>query len=141
MVKLNDRCSTVLQNKLPPKEKDLGSFILLCIIGNTTVSNALADLGASISVMSFSMFKRLGLGTPKPISIMIEMADMSMQSPKGIVKNDLVKIDKFIFPMNFVILDIMEDNNVPIILRRPVLATAHARIDVFGRKVSLEIGT
>ncbi|GKA90601.1 hypothetical protein Tco_0812471 [Tanacetum coccineum] len=117
MVKLNARCSAVLQNEISPKEKDPGCFILPCIIGNTTVSNTQADLAASISVMPFSMFKRLGLGTPKPIIMVIEMADRSMQSPKGI------------------------DNKVPIILRRPMLATAHDRIDVFRLKISLEVGT
>ncbi|GKD38185.1 reverse transcriptase domain-containing protein [Tanacetum coccineum] len=75
MVKLNARCSNVLQNELPSKEKDPGIFVLPCINGNTTVSNALADLGASISVMSFSMFKRLGLGNPRPVNMVIEMAD------------------------------------------------------------------
>ncbi|GKD12610.1 hypothetical protein Tco_1197017 [Tanacetum coccineum] len=84
MVKLNAQCSAVLQNKLPPKEKDPGSFIIPCIIGNTTVSNALADLGASISVMPFLMFKWLGLGTPKPISIVIEMADRLENLEEGI---------------------------------------------------------
>ncbi|GJT98970.1 retrovirus-related pol polyprotein from transposon TNT 1-94 [Tanacetum coccineum] len=87
MVKLNARCSAVLQNELPLKEKDPKSFILPCIIGNMTVSNALADLGASISVMPFSLFKRLGLGNPKPVRMLIEMADKSMQSPKGIIEN------------------------------------------------------
>ncbi|GKA30025.1 DNA damage-inducible protein 1-like protein [Tanacetum coccineum] len=139
MVKLNSRCSVVLQNKLPPKEKDPGSFVLSCIIGNTTVSNALADLGASISVMPFSMFKHLGLGNPRPVNMVIEMADRSMQSPKGIVENILVKIHKFIFPVDFVILDIVEDNKVSIILGRPMLTTSHARIDVFGGKISLEV--
>ncbi|GKC46491.1 retrovirus-related pol polyprotein from transposon TNT 1-94 [Tanacetum coccineum] len=114
MVKLNTRCSAVLQNELPPKEKDPRSFILPCIIG---------------------------LGTPKPISMVIEMADKSMQSPKGIVENVLVKIDKFIFLMDFVILDIVEDNKVPIILGRAMLATTYARIDVLGKKISLEVGT
>ncbi|GJZ68562.1 DOF zinc finger protein DOF5.7-like protein [Tanacetum coccineum] len=89
MVKLNARCLAVLQNELPPKEKDPESSILPCVIGNTTVSNALADLGARISIMPFSMFKRLGLGNPKPVNMMIEMVDMSMQSPKGIVENVL----------------------------------------------------
>ncbi|GJZ57762.1 retrovirus-related pol polyprotein from transposon TNT 1-94 [Tanacetum coccineum] len=135
MVKLNARCSAVLQNELPPKEKDQGSFVLPCIIGNTTVSNALADLGDSISVIPFSMFKRLGLGNPRPVNMVIEMADRSMQSPKGIVENVPVKIHKFMFPVDFVILDIVEDNKVPIILGRPMLATAHARIDVFGGKI------
>ncbi|GJR32545.1 retrovirus-related pol polyprotein from transposon TNT 1-94 [Tanacetum coccineum] len=76
---------------LPPKEKDPGSFILPCVIGNTTISNALVNLGVSISVMPFSMFKRLGLGNPKPINMMIKMANRSMQSPKGIVENVLEK--------------------------------------------------
>ncbi|GKG15655.1 reverse transcriptase domain-containing protein, partial [Tanacetum coccineum] len=89
MVKLNSRCSAILQNELPPKKKDPKSFILPCVIGNTTVSNALADLGARISVMPFSTLKRLGLGNPKPINMMIEIADKSMQSPKGIVENVL----------------------------------------------------
>ncbi|GKC78602.1 zinc knuckle CX2CX4HX4C containing protein, partial [Tanacetum coccineum] len=124
---------------LPPKETDPGSFVLPCIIGNTMVSNALADLGASISVMPFSMFKRLGLGNPRSINLVIEMADRSMQSPKRIVENVLVKIHKFIFPVDFVILDIVKDNKVPIILGRPMLATTHARIDVFGGKISLEV--
>ncbi|GJU21325.1 putative reverse transcriptase domain-containing protein [Tanacetum coccineum] len=68
------------------------------------------------------------------------MADRSMQSPKGIVENVLVKIYKLIFLVDFFILDIVEDNKVPIILGRPMLATAHARIDVFGGKISLEVG-
>ncbi|GJW55975.1 homeodomain-like protein [Tanacetum coccineum] len=80
------------------------------------------------------------LGNPRPVNMVIEMADRSMQSPKGIVENVLVKIHKFIFPVDFVILDIVKDNKVPIILRRPMLATAHARIDVFGGKISLEVG-
>ncbi|GKE36086.1 reverse transcriptase domain-containing protein [Tanacetum coccineum] len=103
--------------------------------------NAFADLGASISVMLFSMFKRLGLGNPRPVNMVIEMADRSMQSPKGIVENVQVKIHKFIFPVDFVILDIIKDNKVPIILGRPMLATTHARIDIFGGKISLEFGT
>ncbi|GKE06885.1 homeodomain-like protein [Tanacetum coccineum] len=73
--------------------------------------------------------------------MVIEMADRSMQSQKGIVKNVLVKINKFIFPVDFIILDIVENNKVPIILKRPMLATAHARIDVFDKKISLKVGT
>ncbi|GJX82503.1 homeodomain-like protein [Tanacetum coccineum] len=140
MVKLNARCSTIPQNELPPKKKDPRSFILPRVIVNMTVSNPLADLRASISVMSFFMFKRLGPGDPKPIRILIEMANKSMQSPKRIIENVLVKIDKFIFPMDLVILDIVEDDKVPIILGRPMLATNHARIDVFGKNFSLEVG-
>ncbi|GKF58913.1 homeodomain-like protein, partial [Tanacetum coccineum] len=68
------------------------------------------------------------------------MANRSMQSPKGIKENVLVKISNFIFPIDFVILNIMEDENVPIILDRPMLATAHAKIDVYGKNISLGDG-
>nr|GEV64880.1 hypothetical protein [Tanacetum cinerariifolium] len=129
----------IFSEKLPPKEKDLGSFVLPCIIGNTTINNAFDDLEASISIMPFSMFKGLGLENPRPVNMVTEMADRSMQSPKGIVENVLVKIHKFIFPVDFVIPNIVEDNKVLIILGRPMLATLHARIDVFGGKISLEV--
>ncbi|GKA73536.1 putative reverse transcriptase, RNA-dependent DNA polymerase [Tanacetum coccineum] len=127
------------QNKLPLKETDPESFILPCIIENHSMSNALADLGASISIMPYSLFKRLGLGRLKPIKMTIEMADRSMQSPKGIKENVLVKISNFAFPVDFVILEIMEDENVLIILGRPMLATTHAKIDVYGKKISLGV--
>ncbi|GKC42746.1 homeodomain-like protein [Tanacetum coccineum] len=132
--------SVTCQNRLPPKETDPGSFILPCIIGNYSMSNALADLGASISIMPYSLFKILGLGSLKPIKMTIKMADRSMQSPKGIKENVLVKISNFIFPVDFVILDIMEDENVLIILGRPMLATAHAKIDVYSKKISRGVG-
>ncbi|GJW40157.1 putative reverse transcriptase, RNA-dependent DNA polymerase [Tanacetum coccineum] len=104
------------------------------------MSNALANLEASIIVMPYSLFKRLGLGSLKPIKMTIEMADRSMQSPKWIKENALVKISNFMFPIDFVVLDIMEDENVLIILGRPMLATAHAKIDVYGKKISLGVG-
>ncbi|GJW84445.1 retrovirus-related pol polyprotein from transposon TNT 1-94 [Tanacetum coccineum] len=75
--------------------------------------------------------KGLGMGNPKPIKMVIEMVDKSMQSSKGIIENVLVKIDKFIFLVDFVIMYNVEDGKVPIILVRPMLATAHAWIDVF----------
>ncbi|GJV20206.1 homeodomain-like protein [Tanacetum coccineum] len=84
--------------------------------------------------MPYSLFKRLGLGSLKPIKMTIEMADRSMQSPKGIKENVLVKISNFVFPVDFVVLDIMKDENISIILGRPMLATAHAKIDVYVDK-------
>jgi len=64
-VELNATCSTILQNRLPQKLKDPGSFTIPCLIDNLHINNALADLGASINVMPYSLFKRLGLGKPK----------------------------------------------------------------------------
>ncbi|GJS41576.1 putative reverse transcriptase, RNA-dependent DNA polymerase [Tanacetum coccineum] len=104
------------------------------------MSNALADLGESISVMPYSLFKRLGLGSLKPIKMTIEMVDKSMQSLKGIKQNVLVKISKFLFSVDFIILDIMEDENILIILGRPMLASTHTKIDVYDKKISLGVG-
>ncbi|GJT15690.1 zinc knuckle CX2CX4HX4C containing protein [Tanacetum coccineum] len=137
---MNPRCSALLQNQLPPKENDPGSFILPCSIERLDFNNALADLGASISIMPFSMFKRLGIGKLEPINMVIEMADDTKCIPKGIVKNLLIKIDKFILPIDFVILDMIEDFRMPIILGRPLLTTAHAKVDIFRNTISLEDG-
>ncbi|GJW03316.1 ribonuclease H-like domain-containing protein [Tanacetum coccineum] len=126
------------KNQLPPKEEDLGSFILSCSIGRLDFNNALADLGASINIMPFSMYKHLGMGKLEPISMVIKMADNTKSIPKGIVKNLLIKIDKFIFPVDFILLDIIEDFIMPIILGRPLPATTHAKVDIFRKSISLE---
>ncbi|GKE41834.1 hypothetical protein Tco_1469118, partial [Tanacetum coccineum] len=83
-IKMNPRCLALLQNHLPHKEQDSGSFILPCSIGKLDFKNALADLGASISIMPFSMYKRLGIGKLEPINMIIEMADNTKCTPKGI---------------------------------------------------------
>nr|GEV86249.1 hypothetical protein [Tanacetum cinerariifolium] len=139
-VRMNPRCSALLQNQLPPKEQDPGSFILLCSIERLDFNNTLADLGANISVMPFSMYKCLGMGKLKPINMVNEMSDNTKCTPKGIVKNLLVKIDKFNFPVDFVVLDMVKEFMMPIILGRPLLATAHAKVDIFRKSISLEIG-
>ncbi|GKC78099.1 zinc knuckle CX2CX4HX4C containing protein [Tanacetum coccineum] len=138
---MNPRCSALFQNHLPPKEQDLESFIHPCYIKKLDFKNALADLGASISIMPFSMYKHLGIGKLTPINMLIEMADNTKCTPKGIVKNLLIKINKFIFPVDFVILDMVEDIRMPIILGRPLLATAHAQVDIFRKTISLEVGS
>ena len=92
--------------------------------------NALCDLGASISLMSFSVFRRLQLGEAKPTTVTLQLADRSLAHPRGIIEDVLVKVDKFIFPADFIVLDMEEDTNVPIILGRPFLATCQALIDV-----------
>ncbi|GKC98129.1 hypothetical protein Tco_1168404 [Tanacetum coccineum] len=129
-VRMNPRCSAILLNQLPPKEKDTGTFILPCSIGRLYFNNALADLGASIRIMPFSMYKRLVIGKLKEIKINIELADNSKCTPKGIVRNLLIKIDKFILPIDFIVLDILEDFRMPIILGIQLLATALAKVDI-----------
>nr|GEU93905.1 hypothetical protein [Tanacetum cinerariifolium] len=138
-VTMNERCSTALLNKLPLKEKDLWSFTIPYDIGNLHIDNALADLRASITLMPYSMYEKLGLCKPKTTRMSLELADRSIQYPQGIVENVLIKVDKFVLSINFVILDIREDSKILIILGRPFLATARAMIDVFNKKITLRV--
>ncbi|GJX12024.1 DNA-directed DNA polymerase [Tanacetum coccineum] len=137
---MNKRCSAILLNKLPSKEKDLGSFTIPCDIGQLHIDNALADPGASISLMSYTMYEKLGLGEPNATRISLERANRSIQYPRGLIENMLIKVDKFVLLIDFVILDTPEDSRVPIILGRPFLATARAMIDVFNKKITLRVG-
>ncbi|KAK5812003.1 hypothetical protein PVK06_027397 [Gossypium arboreum] len=139
-VELNEKCSAILQNKLPTKLKDPGSFTIPCLIGSLNVEKALADLGASIILMPYKMFKQLSLREPKPTRMSIQLADRSIKYPRGIIEDVLVKVDKFIFPIDFVVLDMDEDVEVPLILGRPFLAIARAVIDVGDGKLVLRVG-
>ncbi|KAK5811988.1 hypothetical protein PVK06_027382 [Gossypium arboreum] len=139
-VELNEECSAILKNKLPTKLKDPGSFTIPCLIGSLNFEKALADLGASINLMPYKMFKQLGLGEPKPTRMSIQLADRSVKYPRGIIEDVLVKVDKFIFPIYFVVLDMNEAVEVPLILGRPFLAIARAVIDVGDGKLVLRVG-
>nr|GFB06850.1 hypothetical protein [Tanacetum cinerariifolium] len=136
IVTMNERCSPVLLNKLPSKEKDPRGFTIPCDISDLHIDNALADLGASISLMPYTMYEKLGLGEPKSTRMSLELADRSIQYSRGIVENVLIKVDKFILPIDFVILDMQEDSKISIDLGRPFLATAMAMIDVFNKKIT-----
>ncbi|XP_031120918.1 uncharacterized protein LOC116024157 [Ipomoea triloba] len=141
VVDLSERALTcaVLQHKLPPKLKDPGSFSIPCIIGGFVVGGALCDLGASVSLMSYSLCKRLNLGTPKPTSMTLQMADRSIKRPVGVLEDVPVMINQYFIPGDFVVMDIEEDAKVPIILGRPFLATAGALIDVRRGKLMMEV--
>ncbi|GKD86622.1 reverse transcriptase domain-containing protein [Tanacetum coccineum] len=125
---LSDECSTMIQNKVPSKLGDPGSFLIPCNFNKTFSYNALADLGASINLMPYSLYAKLSLETLKPTEMSVRLADRSFQYPVGIAKNMLVEFGKFTFPADFVILKIEEDNKVPLILGRPFLYTADAVI-------------
>ena len=127
---MTEECSAILQKKLPAKCKDPGSFTIPCTIGNIEFSKALCDLGASINLMPLSIFKKLGLGEPTPTNVSLFMADRSVKFHVGIIENVLVKVDTLVFPVDFLILDMEEDKEVPIILGRPFLATGKALVDV-----------
>ncbi|XP_058759898.1 uncharacterized protein LOC131633204 [Vicia villosa] len=121
---LTETCSAILQGmKIPVKKKDRGSVTIPCTIGDRSFKKALIDLGASVSLMPLSIYKRLGIGKVQDTRMTLQFADHSVKRPYGIVEDVLVKIDKFVFPVDFVILEMPEDEEIPIILGRPFLET------------------
>ena len=138
-VNLTEECSAILQRKLPQKLKDPGSFIIPCTIRNAIFERALCDLGANINLMPLSIFKRLGLGEARPTTVTFQLADRSLKHPRGVIKDVLVKVDKFIFPADFIVLDVEEDKEIPIILGRPFLETGRAMIDVQMGELKLRV--
>ncbi|RVW45766.1 Transposon Tf2-2 polyprotein [Vitis vinifera] len=97
------------------------------------VEKALLDLGASVNLLPYSVYKQLGLGELKPTAITLSLADRSVKIPRGVIEDVLVQVDNFYYPVDFVVLDtdptVKEANLVPIILGRPFLATSNAIIN------------
>ncbi|XP_057734266.1 uncharacterized protein LOC130949613 [Arachis stenosperma] len=127
---LTEECSAIIQKKLPRKLKDPESFKIPYIIGDITIEKALCDLGASINLMSLTMMRRMKIEEAKPIRMALQLADRKFKFPHGVVEDLLVKVGEFIFPADFVVLDMEEEANTSIILGRLFLATAGAIIDV-----------
>ncbi|XP_062080452.1 uncharacterized protein LOC133785217 [Humulus lupulus] len=138
-VALTEECSAILQRKLPQKLRDPRSFTIPCTIGNFECKHALCDVGANINHMPLSVFKRLCLGEAKPTTVTLQLANQSVAYPRGIIEDVLVKVDKFIFPVDFIVLDMEEDANVPIILGRPFLEIGQALIDVQKGELKLRV--
>ncbi|XP_028201740.1 uncharacterized protein LOC114385905 [Glycine soja] len=108
-------CSVVVQ-KFPPKFKDPGSVTIPCSIGDISVGKAFIDLGASINLMSLSVCKRIGNPKIDPTRMILQLADRSITRPFGVVEDILVKVCHFTFSVDFVIMDIEEDAEIPLIL-------------------------
>ena len=136
-VMLTEECSAISLNKLPPKLKDPGSFTIPCTLGHSYFDKALCDLGASINLMPLSIFRKLGLGEVKTTTVSLQLADRSIRKPWGIIEDVLVKVDKFIYPVDFIVLDMEEDREMPLILGHPFLATGRALIDVQQGQLNL----
>ncbi|GKB02883.1 reverse transcriptase domain-containing protein [Tanacetum coccineum] len=122
---LSDDISAMIQNKVPPKLGDPGIFLIPCTFSKAFSCNALADLGARINLMPYSLYAKLSLETLKPSKMSIRLADRSFQHLIGIAENMLVEVRKFTFFVDFVILEMEEDIKVPLILGRPFLHTAN----------------
>nr|XP_009600328.1 uncharacterized protein LOC104095814 [Nicotiana tomentosiformis] len=139
-VALTEECSSRIQSKIPHKLKDPGSFTIQISIGKRTVGRALCDLGASINLMLLSVFRQLGLGEPRPTTVILQLVDRSLAHLEGVIEDVLVQVGSFIFPVDFIILDYEPDQEVPFILGHPFLATDRAIIDVCEGNITMRVG-
>ncbi|RVW59104.1 Retrovirus-related Pol polyprotein from transposon 412 [Vitis vinifera] len=141
---LTEQVSAIIQSKSPVKYKDPGCPTISVNIGGTHVEKALLDLGASVNLLPYSVYKQLGLGGLKPTTITFSLADRSVKIPRGVIEDVLVQVEKFYYPVDFVVLDtdptVKEANYVLIILGRPFLATSNAIINCRNGVMQLTFG-
>ncbi|XP_050915725.1 uncharacterized protein LOC127130802 [Lathyrus oleraceus] len=127
---LDEECISIIQRKLPPKLTDPSRFTIPCLIGPVKVDQTPCDFGASTNRIPVSMVKRLGCGYPKSTHITLTLADSSITYPYGTLEDVLVKGDDLVFLVDFVILDMPEDTETPLILGRPFLEIGRSLIYV-----------
>ncbi|GJZ95017.1 reverse transcriptase domain-containing protein [Tanacetum coccineum] len=136
---LSENCSAVILKKLPEKLGDSCRFTIPCDFSKLKCQG-LADLGASINLMPLSVFHRLGFTNLESTQMTLELANRQLCRPDGICKDVLVPVGKFTYPADFVIVDYVPDEQIPLILGRPFLRTARALIDVYDEKLILRDG-
>ncbi|GKC14260.1 reverse transcriptase domain-containing protein [Tanacetum coccineum] len=136
---LNENCSGMLLKKLLEKLGDPGKFLIPCYFLGMDVCHALADLGASINLMPLSFWKKLSLPELTPTRMTLKLADRSITHLKGLAEDVYVKVGKFHFPTDFVVVDFEADPRVPLILGRSFLRTGRALIDVYGEEITLRV--
>ncbi|KOM30073.1 hypothetical protein LR48_Vigan853s000100 [Vigna angularis] len=137
-IQIQCNCSAIIQ-KVPPKLKDPGSFNIPCTIGDLEVGRALIDLGASINLMPLSMCKQIEGLDIKPTRMALQLADRSLKYPYGVVEDVLVKVDKFVFLVDFIVMEMEGNSDVPLILGRPFMKTTRVLIDVENGKLKLRV--
>ncbi|XP_074293256.1 uncharacterized protein LOC141620230 [Silene latifolia] len=140
IVALRGQCSTVLLNPMPGKLQDPGSFSILCMVGNVSIKKVLYDLGASVSILPLPISRKVSLHDMIPTSMTLQLADRSVQRPMGVIEDVPVKVGNFYIPADFVALNIPEDQQTPIILERPFLATGDVNISVKEGKLTFKVG-
>nr|GEY99491.1 reverse transcriptase domain-containing protein [Tanacetum cinerariifolium] len=138
-ISLNENCSAMLLKKLPKKLGDPGKFLIPCDFSGMDVCHALADLGASINLMPLSIWKNISLPELTPTHMTLELANRSITRPKGAAEDVFVKVGKFHFPTDFVVVDFEADHRVPLILGRSFLRTGRALIDVYREEITLRV--
>nr|GEY14818.1 DNA-directed DNA polymerase [Tanacetum cinerariifolium] len=138
-VSLNENCSAMLLKKLPKKIGDPDKFLIPCDFPRMDVCHALADLDASINLMPLSIWKKLSLPELTPTRMTLELADRSITRPKGVAEDVFVKVGKFHFPADFVVVDFEADPRIPLILGRSFLRTGHALNVIYGEETTLQV--
>ncbi|XP_047942899.1 uncharacterized protein LOC125189689 [Salvia hispanica] len=136
-LKLPHHCSEIIQKEKAVKQRDPGQFIIRCQIGERKVDKALCDLGSSINLMPLKYYKKLNIGPLKTSDVTLRLANNSSIKTVGMTEDVLVKVDDFIFPADFIVLDMKVDKNVPLILGRDFLATCKALIDVGRGEITI----
>ncbi|GJS85564.1 reverse transcriptase domain-containing protein [Tanacetum coccineum] len=139
-IPLNENCSEMLLKKLSKKLGDPDKFLIPCDFPGMDVCHALADLGASINLMPLSIWKKLSLPELTPTQMNLELADRSITRPKGVAEDIFVKVGKFHFPTDFVVVDFDANPWVPLILGRSFLRTGCALINVYEGELILRDG-
>nr|GEW27700.1 reverse transcriptase domain-containing protein [Tanacetum cinerariifolium] len=136
---LNEHCSSVLLKKLPEKLEDPGKFLIPCDFPGMDECLALADLDASINLMPLSVWNNLSIPELSPTCMTLELADRSISRPVGVAEDVFVKVGKFHFPADFVVVDFDADPRVPLILGISFLKTERALIDVYDGELTLRV--
>ena len=138
-VKATEECSAILLDRLPKKSKDPGSFIIPCTFNDSINIRALCDSGASVNLMPLSIYRKLGLGDLQPTKVTIQLADRSTVYPKGVAEDVIVRVEDLHFPVDFLVMEIEEDRDVPLILGRPFLMTGQAMVNFKEGTLTLSI--
>ncbi|XP_042008934.1 uncharacterized protein LOC121757457 [Salvia splendens] len=140
IVALSMNCSQLISGMMPMKKRDPESCVIPCEIGNTIFTKCLLDQGSGISLMALKTARAIGLeNRMEPIDIALQLADHSIVKPNGIVEDVLVKVDKFVIPVDFIVLDMPEDKEVPILFGRPFLATGDVLLGAKDNSVTFRI--
>ncbi|XP_019451855.1 PREDICTED: uncharacterized protein LOC109353958 [Lupinus angustifolius] len=139
IIQLTATCSVILQTNVPHKLKDPGSVTIPVIIGEVSIGKALVDLGASVSLMPLSMMRRIWGLQLKPTRMSLQLAYRSNKYPKGVAEDVLVKVDKFVIPIDFDVIDISEYVEIPLILERPFMRTTKMGKDMENGKLIVRV--
>ncbi|XP_042018917.1 uncharacterized protein LOC121766723 [Salvia splendens] len=140
VVRLSAFCSQLVKGKIPAKRRDPGSCVIPCEMGDKKFPKCLLDQGSGISLMALKTARSIGLQARiESIDIELQLADHSIVKPLGIIKDVLVKVDKFVLPVDFIVLEMEEDKDMPILFGRPFLATGDVVIETKTNTVMFRV--